>query len=117
MKTIHKVYVSHNVYATHNVSATTFSAHAINLSGEIIFPPLPPKIFIVEGENETECFNKIITFFKTLNAQFDGEVTEETSDGTDMIFRLYKVFPNGYCRRTIRVCIISKIKDDEIAYL
>lgn len=103
MKTIYRLY------------ATTARTNRTNLSVESVFPPLPSN-FIVEGENETECFNKIITFFKTLYSQFDGEIREDISNEADILFVLFKQFDNGYFRRAIRISLICKVKD-EICYL
>lgn len=100
----------------HRLHATTIRTYRTNLSVESVFPPLPSTTFIVEGENEMECFNKIITFFKTLHSQFDGEIREDISDGADILFVLFKQFDNGYFRRAIRISLICKVKD-EICYL
>lgn len=91
---------------------------------ENIIPFLPRTTFIVKAKTETECCNKISSYFKALYFDFDGEIGEYFDfDGeinehitNSISFMLTKRVDDEYYCRAINVRAIRIIKD-EIYYL
>lgn len=91
---------------------------------ENIIPFLPRTTFIVKGKTETECCNKISSYFKALYFDFDGEIGEyfdfdgeiEEHITNSISFMLTKWVDGEYYCRAINVRAIRIIKD-EIYYI
>lgn len=83
---------------------------------ESVIPYLSRTTFIVRGDNEIQCFNKICNYLRTLYFHFDGEIETCIRGTNDISFILSKwVGDEHYCR-AINVYAIRVVKD-EIYYL
>lgn len=100
----------------YNVVTATNESYGKKYNIESVIPYLPRTTFIVRGDNEIQCFNKICNYFRTLYFHFDGEIETCIRGTNDISFILSKwVGDEHYCR-AINVYAIRTIKD-EIHYL
>lgn len=100
----------------YSVVTVTNESYGKKYNIESVIPYLPRTTFIVRGDNETQCFNKICNYFRTLYFHFDGEIETCIRGTNDISFILSKWIGDEHYCRVINVYAIRTIKD-EIHYL
>ena len=100
----------------YSIATATNDSYGKKYNIESVIPYCSKNTVIVRGDNETQCFNKICNYFRTLYFHFDGEIEMCIRNANDISFILSKwVGDEHYCR-AINVYAIRKVKD-EIYYL
>ena len=92
------------------VSTGTNENHKKKHSVDTVIPFLPFTSFIVKGENEMECYNRICTYLTSLYFDFDGEINVTVTNGIS--FMLTKWVDNEYYCRSIYVRPAHTAKDE-----
>lgn len=100
----------------YSVATATNDTYEKKYNVESVIPYLSKNTFIVIGDNETQCFNKICNYFRTLYFYFDGEIEMCIRNANDISFILSKCVDNEHYCRTINVHNICVVKD-VICYL
>lgn len=100
----------------YSIVTATNESYGKKYNIESVIPYLPRTTFIVRGDNETQCFNKICNYFRTLYFHFDGEIETCIRGTNDVSFILSKWVENEHYCRAINVYAIRTVKD-EIYYL
>lgn len=100
----------------YSITTATNDSYGKKYNIETVIPFLPRTTFIIRGENEMQCFNKICTYFRALYFHFDGKF-EKCIRGTNSVsFILSKCVEYAHYCRVIDVNAIKVVKDD-IYYL
>lgn len=95
----------------YGISTATNESYGKRYNIDSVIPYLSRSTYIVRGENEMECFNKICNYFRTLYFHFDGEIETCIRGTNDISFILSKWVDNEHYCRAINVYTIRTIKD------
>lgn len=94
----------------YTVSTGTNENHKKKQSVDTVIPFLPLTTFIVKGENEMECYNRICAYLTSLYFDFDGEINVTVTNGISFV--LTKWVDYEYYCRAIYVRPIHMVKGE-----
>ena len=100
----------------YSVATATNDSYEKKYNVESVIPYLSKNTFIVRGNNETQCFNKICNYFRTLYFYFEGKIEMCIRNTNDISFILSKWIEDEHYCRVINVYNIRVVKG-EIYYL
>lgn len=96
----------------YSIVTATNESYGKKYNIESVIPYLPRTTFIVRGENEMQCSNKICNYLRTLYFPFDGEIEKCIKGTKEVTFILSKWIEKEHYCRAINVYAIRTIKDE-----
>ena len=100
----------------YSIVTVTNESYGKKYNIESVIPYSPRTIFIVRGDDETQCFNKICNYFRGVYFNFDGEIETCIRGKNDVSFILSKWIDNEHYIQAINIYGIKVVKN-EIYYL